>query len=70
MHQMRKRRPGVKLIGAPPASGCECAVCPYMRLNTMEKLYLCLRDLAPQIEVEEELRKRALLPVERMLALG
>ncbi len=70
MHQMRKRRPGVKLIGAPPASGCECAVCPYMRLNTMEKLYICLRDLKPQIEVAEDLRKRALVPVERMLALG
>jgi quinolinate synthase len=41
-----------------------------MRLNTMEKLYVCLRDLEPQIEVEETLRKRALLPVERMLALG
>jgi len=70
MHQMRKRRPGVKLIGAPPASGCECAVCPYMRLNTMEKLYVALRDLEPKISVPEDVRKRALVPVERMLALG
>jgi len=41
-----------------------------MRLNTMEKLYLTLRDMKPQIELDEEIRKRALVPVERMLALG
>lgn len=70
MHQMRKQRPGVKLIGAPPDSGCECAVCPYMRLNTMEKLYLALRDLEPTIELPVELADRARLSVERMLALG
>lgn len=70
MHQMRKRRPGVKLVGAPPDSGCECAVCPYMRLNTLEKLYVALRDLEPRIEVPEDIRVRALKPVERMLALG
>ena len=70
MHQMRKRRPGVKVIGAPPDSGCECAACPYMRLNTMEKLYLALRDLQPEITLPVELADRARLPVERMLALG
>ncbi|MDA1193944.1 MAG: quinolinate synthase NadA [Planctomycetota bacterium] len=70
MHQMRKRRPGVRVIGAEPASGCECAVCPYMRLNTMEKLYLALRDLKPQVDVPAEIAARAVLPVERMLALG
>jgi len=70
MHQMRKQRPGVKVIGAEPDSGCECAVCPYMRLNTMEKLYLALRDLQPEITVPEDIADRALIPVERMLALG
>ena len=70
MHQMRKRRPGVKVIGAEPDSGCECAVCPYMRLNTMEKLYLALRDLQPEITVPEAVADRARVPVERMLALG
>ena len=70
MHQMQRLRPEATLIGAPPESGCECAVCPYMRLNTMEKLYLTLRDMKPQIELDEEIRKRALVPVERMLALG
>jgi quinolinate synthase len=70
MHQMRKRRPGVTVIGAPPDSGCECAVCPYMRLNTMEKLYVALRDLAPEVTVPGDIAARALVPVERMLALG
>ena len=70
MHQMRKQRPGVKVIGAEPDSGCECAVCPYMRLNTMEKLYLALRDLQPEITVPQDIAERALAPVERMLALG
>ena len=70
LHQMQRLRPDATLIGAPPDSGCECATCPYMRLNTMEKLYLCLRDLSPQIELDEELRKRALLPVERMLEIS
>lgn len=70
MHEMRKRRPDATIMGAPPDSGCECATCPYMRLNTLEKLYQTLRDLSPVIELDEDLRQRALLPVERMLALG
>ncbi len=70
MHQMQRLRPDATLIGAPPDSGCECATCPYMRLNTLEKLYLCLKNLTPQIELDEELRKRALLPVQRMLEIS
>jgi quinolinate synthase len=70
MHQMQKVRPDATLIGAPPDSGCQCATCPYMRLNTLEKLYLCLRDLAPEVTVEPEIARRALLPIQRMLALG
>jgi quinolinate synthase len=70
MHSMKKARPDAVLVGAPPDSGCECATCPYMRLNTMEKLYLALRDLSPRIEVEESVRLRALKPIQRMLALG
>ncbi len=69
-HQMRQKRPGVKIICAEPSSGCNCAVCPYMRLNTLEKLYTALRDLQPEITVPEDIRIRALKPVERMLALG
>jgi len=70
MHQMRKRRPGVRVIGAPPDSGCECATCPYMRLNTLEKLYLALRDLEPEVTVPKDVADRARLPIQRMLDLG
>ena len=70
LHQMEKVRPDATLIGAPPDSGCQCATCPYMRLNTLEKLYLCLRDLAPEVTVATDLAKRALVPLQRMLALG
>ncbi len=70
LHPMRKARPDATLIGAPPDSGCSCATCPYMRLNTLEKLYFALRDLEPEIVIEEGLRRRALLPIQRMLALG
>jgi quinolinate synthase len=70
MHQMQKLRPDATLIGAPPDSGCECATCPYMRLNTLEKLYQALRDMKPQIDLDEGIRLKALKPVEAMLALG
>ncbi len=70
LHQMRQRRPEAELIPAPADSGCNCSLCPYMKLNSLEKLYLCLRDLKPEILLDEPLRRRALLPLERMLALG
>ena len=70
LHQMRKARPSAELIPIPADSGCNCSLCPYMKLNSLEKLYLALRDLQPEILLDEDLRKRALLPVERMLALG
>ncbi len=70
LHQMRKARPGAELIPIPADSGCNCSLCPYMRLNSIEKLYLCLRDLHPDITLDEAMRLRALKPLERMLALG
>ena len=70
LHLMQKARPDAELIPAPPSSGCNCAICPYMRLNSLEKVYLCLRDRTPEITLDEGLRRRALLPVERMLALS
>ena len=70
LHQMRQRRPNAELIPAPADSGCNCSLCPYMKLNSLEKLYLCLRDLQPEIHLDEGLRVRALKPLERMLALG
>jgi quinolinate synthase len=70
LHQMHKLRPEAELIPIPVDSGCNCSLCPYMKLNTLEKLYLALRDLSPEIELDEAVRLRALGPVERMLALG
>lgn len=70
LHQMKKLRPDAELIPVPADSGCNCALCPYMKLNTLEKLYLALRDLKPEITLDEETRLKALAPVQRMLALG
>jgi quinolinate synthase len=59
------------LIQAPGIDeSCACNRCPFMRLNTLEKLYLCLRDLRPEVTVPEDVRRRALLPIERMLELS
>jgi quinolinate synthase len=70
LHLMQKARPDAELIPAPPSSGCNCSICPYMRLNTLEKLYACMRDRTPEITLPEELRLRALKPVQRMLELS
>lgn len=70
LHQMRKNCPGKTFIPAPPESGCACSRCPHMRLNTIEKLYLCLRFEEPEIHMEETLRRAALRPIERMLELS
>ncbi len=71
LHKMAKEAPGKLLIPAPPEDeSCACNMCPHMRRNTVEKLYLCLRDLQPRIELPEPLRARALVPIERMLALS
>lgn len=71
IHQMEKAAPHKTFIGAPGADGkCSCNLCPFMALNTMEKLYLCLRDLKPEIDVPEEKRIAALKPLERMLEMS
>jgi quinolinate synthase len=71
MHQMEKALPGKTFIGAPGADGnCNCNICPYMALNTLEKLYLALRDLQPRIEIEEGLRLAAKKSLDRMLEMA
>ena len=70
LHQMERGAPQKTLIAAPPEGNCACNECPFMRLNTMEKLYRCLRDLSPRVEMAEELRVRAKLPIDRMLELS
>jgi quinolinate synthase len=70
LHQMQKRVPDKLLIPAPPEANCACNECPFMRLNTAEKVYLALRDLQPALELPEDLRERAKIPIDRMLALS
>ena len=71
IHQMEKAAPHKTFIGAPGADGnCNCNMCPYMALNTMEKLYVALRDLEPRIEIDEATRLRAKAPLDRMLAMA
>ena len=72
LHEMQKRAPHKKLIPAPAKEDntCACSECPYMKMNTLEKLYKCLRDETPEIIVPEDIRKKALIPLERMLELS
>ena len=72
LHQMQKENPDKTLIAAPMEDGssCACNECPYMKMNTMEKLYRCLLDESPSIEIGEELREKALVSIERMLSLS
>ncbi len=70
IHQMKKAVPHKKLIAAPPDKNCSCNECPYMRLNTMEKLYLCMKNKEPQINLNSSLIKNGLRPIEKMLAMS
>jgi quinolinate synthase len=71
IHQMEKAAPEKTFIGVPGGDGnCNCNMCPYMALNTLEKLYVALRDLEPRIELDPELMDRARLPLERMLEMA
>ncbi|MEM1053108.1 MAG: quinolinate synthase NadA [Pseudomonadota bacterium] len=71
MHQMEKALPEKTFIGAPGADGnCNCNICPYMALNTMEKMYTALRDLEPRIEMDEELRVQAKKSLDKMLEMA
>jgi len=70
LHQMKKASPAKTFIPAPPDNGCSCNECPYMRLNTLEKVYLCMRDMTPVVALPQDLRERARRPLERMLELS
>ena len=71
IHQMEKAAPHKQFIGAPGADGnCNCNMCPYMALNTLEKLYVALDTLQPRIEIDEELRIAARKPLDRMLEMA
>ncbi|MBK6694322.1 MAG: quinolinate synthase NadA [Myxococcales bacterium] len=70
LHQMQKAAPDKVFIAAPPEANCACNECPFMKKNTLEKLYLCLRDLEPRLEMAPELLEKARLPIDKMLAFG
>jgi len=71
IHQMQLEMPHKNFIGAPGADGnCNCNICPYMALNTLEKLYTALRDLTPQVQMDEALRLQAKKSLDRMLELA
>jgi quinolinate synthase len=70
LHQMRLKVPGKTFYEVPGADGCSCNACPYMRLNTLEKLWQCLDQMAPEIVMDEALRLKALAPIEKMLAMS
>lgn len=71
IHQMQLKAPGKIFIGAPGADGnCNCNDCPFMALNTMQKIYLCLRDGTPEIIVPEDVRLAAKVSLDRMLDMA
>ncbi len=70
IHQMQKSCPDKLFIPAPPEESCACNQCPYMKLNTMEKLYLCMRDRSPEVTLSGELIRRAAAPIQRMLEMS
>jgi quinolinate synthase len=70
LHQMQKQAGDKTFIPAPPAANCACNECPFMRMNTLEKVHSSLRDLSPRIEMSPSLIARARLPIQRMLELS
>ncbi len=70
LHQMQKAAPDKTFIAAPPEAGCSCNECPHMKKNTLEKVYLSLRDLEPRLEMKPELMVGARVPIDRMLQLS
>ena len=70
LHQMKKTAPDKTFIPAPPEANCACNECPHMKKNTMEKVYLSLRDLEPRLEMDPALMRAARVPIDRMLELS
>jgi quinolinate synthase len=70
LHQMQQASPDKVFIPAPPDNACACNDCPHMKLNTLEKLYLCLKYEQPEITMNEDLRVAAKVPIDRMLELS
>lgn len=70
LHQMQKENPHKTFIPAPPDNSCACNDCPHMKRNTLEKLYLCLKNELPEVTIPTEIIEKARLPIERMLEIS
>lgn len=70
LHQMQKDAPNKTFIPAPSKGTCACNSCPHMKLNTLEKIYLCLKYETPEITMPEDIRQKALLPIQKMLEIS
>ncbi len=70
IHQMEKQAPQKQFIPAPAMNNCACNECPHMRLNTLEKLYLAMKNRTPEITLPEDIRMAALKPIQRMLEMS
>jgi len=70
IHQMQKENPDKVFIPAPPNNNCACNDCPHMKRNTLEKLYLCLKNELPEISVPQHVIDKAVIPIERMLQMS
>ncbi|HWZ15822.1 MAG TPA: quinolinate synthase NadA [Mucilaginibacter sp.] len=70
IHQMQKENPGKTFIPAPPNNNCACNDCPHMKRNTLEKLYLCIKNEMPEIYVPQDIIEKAVKPIERMLSIS
>jgi quinolinate synthase len=70
IHQMELLSPDKTFVAAPPTNNCACNECPHMKLNTLEKLYLCLKYELPEVIIPEHLASRALAPLKRMLEIS
>ena len=70
LHQMQKASPNKVFIPAPPTNSCACNDCPHMKLNTLEKLYICMKFEVPEIFMDEEIRLAAKKPIDRMLEIS
>ena len=70
IHQMIKREPNKTFIEVPDIDGCKCNECPYMKLNTLEKILDCLKNNSPSIELDPEIIKKAYEPIKKMLDMS
>ena len=70
LHQMQKDAPNKTFIAAPPTNNCACNDCPHMKLNTLEKLYLCMKYELPEIIMDEHLRIASKIPIDKMLEIS